>query len=178
MKKDTQCVHSGGIFDPATGGVNTPVYPSSAFEYRGRKDVPYPRYFNTPNQRAIVEKLCSLEGAEDGMLFGSGMAAISTSICAFAGAGDHVVLMDELYGGTHAFATDSFERLGIAYTFAATSAEAVCGAVRKDTKVVVIESPTNPLLSVIEAARSARKWRRLSGSVRGGSTAGLNFRRT
>lgn len=150
MKKDTQCVHSGGIFDPVTGGVNTPIYPSSAFEYRNRGDVPYPRYFNTPNQRAIVEKLCSLEGAEDGVLFGSGMAAISTSICAFARAGDHVVMMDELYGGTHAFATDTFARLGIAYTFAATSAEAVCAAIRKDTKVVVIESPTNPLLSVID----------------------------
>jgi cystathionine beta-lyase/cystathionine gamma-synthase len=150
MKKDTQCVHSGGIFDPVTGGVNSPIYPSSAFEYRGRGDVPYPRYFNTPNQRAIVEKLCSLEGAEDGVLFGSGMAAISTSICAFAGAGDHVVMMDELYGGTHAFATDTFARLGISYTFAATSAEAVCEAIRKDTKVVVIESPTNPLLSVVD----------------------------
>jgi cystathionine beta-lyase len=155
MKKDTQCVHSGGIFDPATGGVNTPIYPSSAFEYRDRHDVPYPRYFNTPNQRAIVKKLCSLEGAEDGVLFGSGMAAISTSICAFAGAGDHVVMMDELYGGTHAFATDTFSRLGIAYTFAATSAEAVCAAITKDTKVVVIESPTNPLLSVIDIRKVA-----------------------
>jgi cystathionine beta-lyase len=153
MKKETRCVHSGGIFDPVTGGVNTPVYPSSAFEYRGRQDVPYPRYFNTPNQRAIVEKLCSLEGAEDGVLFGSGMAAISTGICAFAGAGDHVVMMDELYGGTHAFATDAFDRLGIAYTFAATSAEAVCAAIGKDTKVVVIESPTNPLLSIIDVRK-------------------------
>jgi cystathionine beta-lyase len=143
MKKETQCVHSGGIFDPVTGGVNTPIYPSSAFEYIGRDDVSYPRYFNTPNQRAIVEKLCSLEGAEDGVLFSSG-------ICAFAQAGDHVVLMDELYGGTHAFATDTFARLGISHTFAATSAEAVCDAIRKDTKVVVIESPTNPLLSVID----------------------------
>jgi len=150
MKKDTQCVQSGGIFDPVTGGVNTPIYPSSAFEYRDRSDVPYPRYFNTPNQRAIVEKLCSLEGAEDGVLFSSGMAAISTSICAFARAGDHVVLMDELYGGTHAFATDAFARLGISYTFAGTSAEAVCAAIRHDTKVVVVESPTNPLLSIID----------------------------
>ena len=155
MKKDTQCVHSGGIFDPATGGVNSPIYPSSAFEYRDRHDVPYPRYFNTPNQRSIVEKVCSLEGAEDGVLFGSGMAAISTTICAFAGAGDHVVMMDELYGGTHAFATEAFARLGIAYTFAATSAEAVCAAIGQDTKVVVIESPTNPLLSVIDVRKVA-----------------------
>ncbi|MDA8098089.1 MAG: PLP-dependent aspartate aminotransferase family protein [Nitrospiraceae bacterium] len=155
MKKDTECVHGGEIFDEATGGMNTPIYPSSAFEYRGRKDVPYPRYFNTPNQRAIIEKLCILEGAEDGVLFGSGMAAISTTLCAFAGAGDHVVMMDELYGGTHAFATDTFARLGIAHSFAATSAEAVCAAIRKDTKVVTIESPTNPLLSVIDIRKVA-----------------------
>ena len=48
IKKDTQCVHSGGIFGPVTGGVNTPTYPSLAFEYRDRQDVPYPRYFIKP----------------------------------------------------------------------------------------------------------------------------------
>jgi cystathionine beta-lyase len=62
-------------------------------------------------------------------------------------------MMDELYGGTHAFATDVFARLGISYTFTATSAEAVCAAIRKDTKVVVVESPTNPLLSVIDIGK-------------------------
>jgi cystathionine beta-lyase len=150
MKKETQCVHSGSLHDTAIGGINTPIFTSSAFEYLDREDIPYPRYFNTPNQKAVVEKLCALEGAEDGILFSSGMAAISTTILAFAGAGDHVVLMDELYGGTHAFATNEFQRLGINYTFAATDADSVCNAVQENTKVVVIESPTNPLLSVID----------------------------
>jgi len=150
MKKETQCVHSGSLHDSAIGGINTPIFTSSAFEYLDREDIPYPRYFNTPNQKAVVEKLCALEGAEDGILFSSGMAAISTTILAFAGAGDHVVLMDELYGGTHAFATNEFQRLGINYTFAATDADSVCNAVQENTKVVVIESPTNPLLSVID----------------------------
>ena len=110
MRKETQCVHSGSIDDTLTGGVNSPIYTSSAFGYLDRKSVSYPRYFNTPNQNAVVEKVCALEGAEDGVLFSSGMAAMSSAILAFAGAGDHVVMMDELYGGTHAFATDQFPR--------------------------------------------------------------------
>ena len=156
MKKETQCVHAGTIADDQMGGINTPIYTSSAFDYLDRDETCYPRYFNTPNQRAVVEKLCALEGAEDGVLFSSGMAAISTAILAFAGAGDHVVLMDELYGGTHAFATAEFSRLGIEFAFAATDADAVCRAVTSNTKVVVVESPTNPLLSVIDIRKIAK----------------------
>ncbi len=156
MKKETQCVHSGTIRDTITGGVNSPIFTSSAFDYIDREQIAYPRYFNTPNQRAVVEKVCALEGAEDGVLFSSGMAAISTSILAFAGAGDHVVMMDELYGGTHALATDEFQRLGIEYTFTATDADDICKAVKQNTRVVVIESPTNPLLSVIDIRKVAK----------------------
>lgn len=155
IKKDTQCVHSGSYRDDVTRGVNTPIFTSSAFDYLDRDDTPYPRYFNTPNQDAVVRKVCTLEGAEDGVVFSSGMAAMSTAILAFAGQGDHVVLMDELYGGTHAFVTDEFQRLGIGYTFAPTDAEAVCAAVTERTKVIVIESPTNPLLSVINIRKVA-----------------------
>jgi cystathionine beta-lyase/cystathionine gamma-synthase len=155
MRKETQCVHSGTIKDTMSGGVNSPIFASSAFEYLDRELVAYPRYFNTPNQTAVVKKVCALEGAEDGLLFSSGMAAISTTILAFAGAGDHVVMMDELYGGTHAFATDLFSRLGMEYAFAATDAVAICSAVKEKTRVIVIESPTNPLLSVIDIRKVA-----------------------
>lgn len=155
MKKETQCVHSGTIKDTMSGGVNSPLFTSSAFEYLDRELVAYPRYFNTPNQTAVVKKVCALEGTEDGVLFSSGMAAISTTILAFAGAGDHVVLMDELYGGTHAFATDLFSRFGMEYAFAATDADAVCRAVKEKTRVIAIESPTNPLLSVIDIRKIA-----------------------
>jgi len=155
MKKETQCVHSGTYQDKAERGINTPIFTSTAFDYVGRTGTPYPRYFNTPNQHAVVQKICVLEGAEGGVLFSSGMAAMSTAILAFAGAGDHVVLMDELYGGTHAFATRDFPRLGIDYTFAATDADAVCRSVTERTRVIVIESPTNPLLSVIDIGKVA-----------------------
>ena len=155
MRKETQCVHGGAIKDTMTGGVNSPIFTSSAFNYLDREHVAYPRYFNTPNQKAVVEKVCALEGAEDGVLFSSGMAAMSTAILAFVNAGDHVVMMDELYGGTHAFAMNEFPRLGITYAFAETDADSICLAVKEDTRVIVIESPTNPLLSVIDIRKIA-----------------------
>jgi cystathionine beta-lyase/cystathionine gamma-synthase len=160
MQKQTQCVHSGTYHDGLTRGVNTPIFTSSAYEYLDREESLYPRYFNTPNQVAVIEKLCAMEGGEDGVLFSSGMAAITTTVLAFAGAGDHVVMLDALYGGTHAFVTDTFDRLNIGYTFTTTEAEAVMQAVTPTTKVIVIESPTNPLLDVIdirEVARLARE---------------------
>ncbi len=150
MRKETQCVHSGTHNDESTGGVNTPIYTSTAFEYVDRDALQYPRYFNTPNQNSVVAKLCALESAVDGVLFSSGMAAISTSILAFAAKGDHVVLLDSLYGGTHALATSVFDRWGIEYSFVATEADAVAAAIRPNTKVIVIESPTNPLLEVLD----------------------------
>jgi len=156
MKTDTLCVHSGSYFDRSTGGINTPIFTSSAYDYLDREEAPYPRYFNTVNQHAVVQKLCALEGAEGGVLFSSGMAAMSTAILAFAGAGEHVVLMDALYGGTHAFVTETLERLGIDYAFAQTSASAIADAARDRTRVIVIESPTNPLLTVVDIAEVAR----------------------
>lgn len=155
MHKATDCVHRGTYHDDATGGVNTPIFTSSSFEYLEREEIPYPRYFNTPNQDAVVGKMCAIESAEDGVLFSSGMAAMSTAVLAFAGAGDHVVMLDALYGGTHTFATDTFERLGIHYTFVATDADAIIAAVTPATRVIVFESPTNPLLEVVDIRRVA-----------------------
>ena len=155
MRTDTQCVHSGSYFEETTGGINTPIFTSSAYDYLNRDHPPYPRYFNTVNQDVVVNKICALEAAEDGVLFSSGMAAMSTAILSFAGKGDHVVLMDELYGGTHAFVTEAFERFGIGYTFAGTRAAAITAAVTDRTRVIVIESPTNPLLGVVDIAKVA-----------------------
>ena len=155
MKKETECVHSGKYRDEMTRGTNTPIFTSSAYEYLDREETLYPRYFNTPNQDAVVQKLCALEGAESGILFSSGMAAISTAVLSLAGSGDHVVMLDALYGGTHAFATDLFDRFGIRYSFAETSAESVARAARPETRAIVIESPTNPLLQVLDIRQVA-----------------------
>ena len=160
MRKDTQCVHSGTYVDPGTKGLNTPIYTSSSFEYMDAPENVYPRYFNIPNQKAIIDKLCALENAEDGLVFSSGMAAISTVLFAFLNSGDHIVLQRDIYGGTHHFATAEFDRFGIEYSFATGTAEEIEQAVRDNTRVIYIETPSNPLLiitdieAVVELARS------------------------
>jgi len=150
MRIDTKCVHSGGGTDTITRGVNTPIFPSSAHEYLDAEDAAYPRYFNTLNQKVLVRKICDLEGAEDGVVFSSGMAAISSVLLSFLKAGDHVVLQDEIYGGSHAFVGAFFDRFQIEYSFVATSAEAIEAAMRSQTRLIFIETPTNPLLGVID----------------------------
>lgn len=150
MKKNTQCVHSGTYRDQNSRGVNTPIFTSSSFEYMDAPDTVYPRYFNTPNQLSVMEKLSALENAKDGLLFSSGMAAISTVMFAFLGTGDHAVLQRDIYGGTHHFVTADFERFGIEYTFVSNQTEDFEKAVQKNTKLILIETPSNPLLMVTD----------------------------
>jgi cystathionine beta-lyase len=150
MKKDTQCVHSGTYVDPETKGLNTPIYTSSSFEYLDAPENVYPRYFNIPNQKSIIEKLCALENAEDGLVFSSGMAAISTVLFSFLNSGDHIVLQRDIYGGTHHFATAEFDRFGIEYSFASGTIEEIERAVRDNTRIIYIETPSNPLLVITD----------------------------
>ncbi len=163
MKKDTQCVHSGTLADPKTRGVNTPIFTSSVFEYLGMPENVYPRYFNTPNQKAIIEKLCTLENAENGLVFSSGMAAISTAIFSFLQSGDHVILQRDIYGGTHHFASAEFERFGIKHSFVSNKATDIERAIQPNTKIIYIESPSNPLLLItdIEAVAQVAKSRKI-----------------
>ena len=160
MRTETICVHAGERPDRATRGVNTPVYTSSAYEYLDSDVRPYPRYFNTPNQLAVVDKLRALEGTEDGLVVSSGMAAISSVLLAFLGAGDHAVIQDEIYGGTHAMVSQHFARLGIGFSLAPAEPEALARAITPATKLMYIETPTNPLLTVLDiraATRAARE---------------------
>lgn len=150
MKKQTQCVHSGTYRDSGTKGVNTPIFTSSSFEYLDRDENVYPRYNNTPNQKAVIKKLCALENAEDGLLFSSGMAAISTAIFSILGKGDHLVLQKDIYGGTHHFATAEFNRFGIAFDFVSNQMEDIERAVQDNTRVIYIETPSNPLLLITD----------------------------
>jgi cystathionine beta-lyase len=160
MKKDTQCVHSGTYVDQETRGLNTPIYTSSSFEYLDRPENVYPRYFNIPNQKSIIDKLCALENAADGLVFSSGMAAITTVLFSLLNSGDHIVLQKDIYGGTHHFATAEFDRFGIEYSFATGTIEEIESAVRDNTRVIYIETPSNPLLfitdieAVVQLARS------------------------
>jgi len=160
MKKVTQCVHSGTYVDQETRGLNTPIYTSSSFEYLDAPENVYPRYFNIPNQKTIIEKLCALENAEDGLVFSSGMAAITTVLFSLLNSGDHIILQKDIYGGTHHFATAEFDRFGIEYSLVTGTIEKIEGAVRDNTRVIYIETPSNPLLvitdieAVVQLARS------------------------
>ena len=155
MSKNTQCVHSGSITDHLTGGLNSPIFTSSSFRYVDAAENVYPRYFNTPNQKAISEKLSALENAESGMLFSSGMAAISTVVFALASAGDHVVMQRDIYGGTHHFATAEFERFGIEFAFVGSDVQDIEKSVQKNTRLIYIETPSNPLLRITDIAAVA-----------------------
>ena len=116
LKPATQCVHAGTIPDTTEAGVNSPIFVSTATGFLDRDENTYPRYFNTPNQQAVVAKLCALEQGEAGLVVSSGMAAISTAFTALLNPGDHVVLQDQIYGGTYHFALAQLKKLGIDYT--------------------------------------------------------------
>jgi cystathionine beta-lyase len=150
MGKNTQCVHSGTTSDRVTRGINTPIYTSSSFEYLDVPENVYPRYNNTPNQQAVSQKLSALENTESGLLFSSGMAAISTVIFSLAGQGDHVIMQRDIYGGTHHFVTAEFERFGIEFTFVSNQVEDFEAAVKSNTRLIYIETPSNPLLVITD----------------------------
>lgn len=155
MKKHTQCVHSGTYKEGKTKGVNTPIFTSSSFEYPDAEENVYPRYFNTVNQRAVAAKLAALENTEDGLLFSSGMAAISTVLLTFLKQGDHALFQRDVYGGTYHFVRSEFQQYGIDYTFVTNKAGDIERAIRKNTKVIFIESPSNPLLKITDISAVA-----------------------
>ena len=153
--KSTIAVHAGANSDRNTGGINTPLIISSAYEYLDQPEVRYPRYFNTVNHDAVAKKLCALEGAEAGMVLASGMAAISSLFLAILKQGDHVVFFDGLYGGTHDFVSSEFAPRGIEYDFAGINATDIIAAVRENTRLIYVESPANPLMDIVDLASIA-----------------------
>ena len=146
----TLCVHTGAILDSKFGGVNSPIYNSSAFEFLDQPYSRYPRYYNTPNQLAITEKLCALEKAEAGLVMSSGMAAISAVFAGLLEAGDHLVIQRSIYGGTHHFVQSQFEALGLNFTMVeGSSVDQFKAALRPETKMIYFETPGNPLLDIL-----------------------------
>jgi cystathionine beta-lyase len=153
----TRCVHDGTIHDEVKKGINSPIYPSTSYEYIDQSDTIYPRYLNTPNEKAVALKIASLEEAESGLVFSSGMAAISTVLFTFLNAGDHAVFQKGLYGGTSHFLDRELKRFGIGYTVApGRQAEDIESCIQSNTRLIYIETPSNPLLNItdIEAVAS------------------------
>lgn len=149
LRRSTLCIHAGTHHDESTGGACSPVFSSTAFAFPNPDDENfYPRYFNTPNQRVIERKMAALEGGDAAVVFGSGMAAITTLLFAHLKPGDHAVFQPDLYGGTFQFVQE-LVRLGVGVSFART-AEEFHMSVRPETKVFYVESPSNPLLRVVD----------------------------
>ena len=147
----TICTHVGEIEDKRFKGAVSPIYMSTSYQFEGVDVKRYPRYFNTPNQEYLAKKIAALENAEAGLIFGSGMAAISTTFLAFLEAGDHIVLQNTLYGGTSNFIREEFPKYGIEFTF--TNGLKISdfeAAIQPNTKLIHIETPSNPLLTITD----------------------------
>lgn len=155
MKKSTQAVRAGTRRDKNMGGLNTPLLSSSAIEYLDDSEVRYPRYFNTLNHDVVAEKMSALECAEAGLVTSSGMAAISAIFFGLLEKGDHIVFTEGLYGGTHALIVTELERFGISYSFAATDEKSIADACGPATRMIYVESPSNPLLTIVDLAAVA-----------------------
>lgn len=148
---NTICTHVGELKDEQYKGAVSPIYLSSSYAFMDVDVKRYPRYFNTPNQEGLCKKIAALEGAEEALIFGSGMAAVSTTLLAFLKAGDHIVLQKSLYGGTYNLVVEEFQKYGIDYTFTdGLEKDAFAKAITPNTKVIYIETPSNPLMTITD----------------------------
>jgi len=154
MSFDTKLIHAGEP-DPRIGGaVSIPIFQSSTFEYAGQTDYDSLRYIrlnNTPNHIALHEKLAALEGAEAALVTSSGMSAITTALLTFLKSGDHLLAHSTLYGGTADYVKHDLPQYGIEVDFFdAMIPDDWESKVKPNTKVVYVETITNPLITIPE----------------------------
>lgn len=158
MNKKTQLIHGGQTTDPYTGAVTTPIYQTSTYMQDGigdmRQGYEYSRSAN-PTRSALEGVIADLEQGESGFAFGSGMAAISAVIM-LLDKGDHLLINSDVYGGTYRALTKVFNRFGIDAEFIdTTNIEVVEQYIKPETKMLYIETPSNPLLRVTDIKKSA-----------------------
>ncbi|MGH8103214.1 MAG: trans-sulfuration enzyme family protein, partial [bacterium] len=157
MEFETKAIHVGQEPDPATGAVIPPIYMTSTYvqEAPGKhKGYDYSRTAN-PTRRALEHCIAALEGGRFGLGFSSGMGAINT-VLNLLQSGDHVVAGDDLYGGTRRILNQVYRQFGISVTYVdATEADRVKAAMTPKTKLVFAESPTNPLMKIVDLSAIA-----------------------
>ena len=162
MRFDTLAIHAGQEPDPTTGAIMTPIYLTSTYVQAGpgeHKGFEYSRTQN-PTRFALQDCLAALEGARYGLAFASGLAATDT-LMHLLEAGDHVLCSDDVYGGTFRLFDKVFQRHGLAFSFVdMTDPAAVEKALTPRTRLLWAESPTNPMLKLIDLARVAEIARR------------------
>ncbi len=159
----TLAVHAGEGPCPVTGALDTPIYQSTTFVSRDADEMAavygeekfgymYTRYGN-PTVHALEEKIAALEGGEAALAFATGMAAISSAILGYVKAGDHVVAARSLYGAAYNFLNKKLPRMGASATFVgSTCVEEFEKAIRPNTRLIYFETPSNPILEILDIA--------------------------
>lgn len=153
---ETRVIHAGVEPDPATGAVMTPIYQTSTYAQRSPGEHTGYEYSRTdnPTRTVLQNQLADLEGGDRALVFSSGLAA-EDAVLNLLAAGDHVVAGDDLYGGTFRLLTGVAARRGIEISFADPRDDAALrAALRPETRLVWLETPTNPLLNVVDIARA------------------------
>ncbi len=162
---NTKAIHAGSDHCPVTGAHIAPIYRTSTFVMKDVEEAiaagygdpegkyyAYTRYGN-PTVHAVQRKIAALEGAEAALMAGSGMGAITTALLAVLNCGDHVVAADTVYGGTFGFMKNILPRFGIEVSFvnvSSNSVENIRNAVKPNTKIIYVESPSNPTLAITD----------------------------
>ena len=163
FRQETEAVHGGTSLHKKNGPLATPIYQTSTFEVTDNKeqvratetDRFYTRYGN-PTHTVVEKTIAQLESTDAALLFSSGMAAITTSLLTLVKAGDHIVAQRDIYGGVTKFLSQWLPKLGVETTFVDTNdIEQHEGAIRPNTKIVHIESPTNPTVRVVDLEKIA-----------------------
>jgi cystathionine gamma-lyase len=156
-KLSTRAIHAGNPPDPRTGAVAVPVYQTSTYAQEGlgkHKGYEYARSQN-PTREALEENLASLESGRHGLAYASGLAATTNLLHLFQ-AGDHVVASNNMYGGTFRLFDQVFSKLGLSFTYVDTAhLAAVEQALRPETRLLFVETPTNPLLTITDLSAVA-----------------------
>src|SRR5690348_865877 len=157
-RPETEAVRGAADLSKKNGPLSTPIYQTSTFEVvdsdqqlrATHTDMFYTRYGN-PTHTAVESRIAELEGAEAALLFASGMNAITTSIMALIKSGDHIVAQRDIYGGVTKFLSTWLPKLGVETTFVdTTDYEQHARSIRPNTKLLYLESPTNPTLRVVD----------------------------
>src|SRR5687768_1928864 len=150
----TRCIHAGQRPDPTTGAIMMPIYQTSTYVQDGpgeNKGYDYARSQN-PTRFALEDNLAALEGGKFGLAFGSGCAA-TTAIALCLSAGDHVLAMDDMYGGTFRLFDKVMKNLGLTFSYVdMTNLDNVKKAIQPNTKMIWVETPTNPMLKLVDIA--------------------------
>ncbi|RCX17260.1 cystathionine beta-lyase [Anaerobacterium chartisolvens] len=162
MRFGSKLIHNGNEIDKNTGALSIPIYHASTYH---QEDVDRPQEFDysrsgNPTRKALEETIAILEGGDRGFAFSSGMAATSSVLSIFS-SGDHIIVCEDVYGGTYRIGSGFFSRFNVEVTFVdASDLDAVRSAIRSNTKALFLETPSNPLLKITnirEAVKIAKE---------------------